>query len=107
MALPRSDGSTLLSHLESVEKSQGAMPPAELLEYRCTRIPKELAGIYSDFNEISRRRTFSENGPNPISFVEIEAWSNLVGTRVSQFRLDLFCKLDGIWLRAYREANKQ
>lgn len=93
----------VITHLQKVEEVTGKTPP-ELKEYYDITFPDNLLSYWNDFLELNKKRSRTEEGDSSLSFVEIDAWSRLVGVPVSQFWLDVIEMLDQCWLR--QQAKK-
>ena len=56
--------------------------------------------IWQAFVALSRSRSYSSAGPNPINFQEIEAWCRLMRIPLGPHHVEMICALDQAWLRA-------
>lgn len=69
-------------------------------------IPDGSGPIWNAFVALSRTRTMTEAGPNPISFTEIDAWCRLTRTPLEPHHVEVIAAMDAVWLeevRAYQE----
>ncbi|HCP81789.1 MAG TPA: hypothetical protein DIT67_09430 [Octadecabacter sp.] len=55
--------------------------------------------LWRAFIALSRTRSYSSFGPNPISYQEIEAWCRLTRTPLAPHHIEILCALDQEWLR--------
>ncbi len=62
--------------------------------------------VWSIFLELNSTRTVGF-APNPISILEIEAWSRLKREPIRPFELDMLQALDAEWMKAARETTGQ
>jgi hypothetical protein len=69
-------------------------------------LPLEALHVWDWFREIAANRTSNGFGPNPITFLDIRAWSELSGhaIRASEFRTIVM--LDQLWREAWINASK-
>lgn len=70
-------------------------------------VPPAGERVWGIFLALNSSRTGGGHGPNPISHVEIEAWSRLYREPLRAFELDIVRQLDMAWMRAaaYRAEN--
>lgn len=69
-------------------KFQSAPPP----------LPPEMRYLWAAFQSISRTRGGNGFGPNPITFVEIDAWARLMRLRLDPWEVDTLRMLDDAYL---------
>lgn len=103
--LPGRDGTAPYTHYKSVEKQTGE-PPPELQAYEQIEFPIELAGIWEDFQSISKRRHYAEAGPCPITFQDIQAWAYSYNVELKELQVDIICRLDNIWLSEWNKKRQ-
>lgn len=68
-------------------------------------LPLEAMHVWNWYREIEGSRSSNGYGPNPLSFYDIRAWSELSGQaiRASEFRLIVM--LDQLWREAWHKAE--
>ena len=57
-------------------------------------LPLEAQYLWAWFQEISRARGGNGFGPNPISFLEVYAWSTLTGMEIRPFEVEAIIAID-------------
>jgi hypothetical protein len=97
---------SLLKHLEAVEQAEKKAPP-QLLEFRSTSCPEEMVEYWYDFLEIRSRIPSSENGPNPIDFVQYTHWANINQVNLTTLHQDIIFGLDSIWMNVQYDNMKK
>ncbi|MDU9005741.1 phage tail assembly chaperone [Sedimentitalea todarodis] len=65
---------------------------------RPANLPVGARVIWNAFTALSRSRSYSNMGPNPISYVEIEAWCRLMRMPLQPHHVDIICALDRAWM---------
>jgi hypothetical protein len=99
------DGASLREHLTALSKIPGAPRPPEL--DIPTSPPAMYMHLWRTFQTLSAGRQFNNGYPQPLSFVEIAAYSTLYGDRLSRFDLDALRELDVIWIAAAVAASRR
>jgi len=94
--VPDDNGITQREHLEQVEKQIGH-PPKELVNPYDP--PSLLMHVWSAFCNLSLARTAGLNGPNPITYQEIESWMRLTGTPLEPYEIEMVKRLDGVFIK--------
>jgi len=92
--MPRKDGTTLRKHV-AVLARQGI----DVREYAVPPLPPPMVPIWRWFLELGQGRTGNGMGPNPISWLELDAWCRLRGVLLGQYELTCIRDLDGIYLK--------
>lgn len=64
-------------------------------------------GLIHIFGELSLARSWNANGPNAISFPEIEAWCRLMRVPLEPRHIRVILAIDGAWMAAYYEKQKR
>lgn len=89
-----------------------------LEKHLCAALKKGLAGksgpipagggpIWSAFCRLSEARSWHANGPNPISYAEIEAYCRVAKMPLGPSHISIVRALDGIWVSDfYRRQNQ-
>jgi len=83
-------------HLEQVRKMTGHAP--EGLE-NPTEFPKLLKHVWSFFLQLHQSRTAGFSGPNPITYSELKAWSDMTANVLHAYDVETIKKLDTLYLR--------
>lgn len=65
-----------------------------------------MAYLWGWFLELSMARSIGMDGPNPISFPDIDAWSRLRGVRLNQWELSAIRHLDQMLLGQKRDGSE-
>lgn len=79
---------------------------AARLAGRKARIPEAGAPLMDAFSALSRARSVGPNGPNPISWADMAAWSALMQVPIGPTTAEIIMALDEVWLEhAYRRAR--
>jgi hypothetical protein len=101
MDLPPKGGTvTKRKSLEQVYETTGKMPD------RLAEEPELSAAglhIWNWFLELSSVRGSSGFGPLPISFLEMQSWSQLTGKDISPFEVRAIKTIDSVYLRLKSE----
>lgn len=70
-------------------------------------IPEVARPLLAMFFQLSEARSWHGNGPNPLSFSEIEAWMRLTGTPLRRHHVETIRALDATWMQSfYRRTGK-
>lgn len=91
----QSDGKPLRAHLMNVWRQSGIKPP----ELDVPLLPIEAAHLWAWFNELSMRRTWSDRGPNPITWSDVLAWQQLTGKKPAPWEVQAMLSLDAIFFK--------
>ena len=64
------------------------------------KVPVPEAGkeLLDAFAALSRARSYSPFGPNPISYAEITAWCNLMRVPLAPHHVEIITALDEVWM---------
>lgn len=82
--------------LKDIERRTGEVP--EDLIPPC-EFPKLLSHIWSAFLRLNRSRRGGFSGPEPISYTEIKAYTDLTNRDLEPWEVDTIIELDQIYLR--------
>lgn len=82
-------------HLENVHRQTGKMP-AQLIPP--VDMPEFLNYLWQWFCSLSGGRGYTENGPMPLSFSEIQAWAHLTKTDLSAWEVSALKQIDQAFL---------
>ena len=99
-------GVSLLQHLQTAAPYE-PQAKAELDEYLSISLPEEMVEYWYDFLEIRSRIPSSENGPNPIDFVQYTHWANINQVNLTTLHQDIIFGLDSIWMNVQYENMKK
>lgn len=64
------------------------------------RPPEGSRVVWSAFIQLSERRTWHANGPNPISFPEIAAYCHLLRRPLEPRHIEILLAMDRLWINA-------
>lgn len=98
-----SDGSRLFDHCVVVEERTGKWPE----EYPPPVVPELGADIWEWFWQLRSAAAFGMNGPGPLAFTEIEAWSRLLRVKIGPMEVRLLMVLDQQYLDSWYEEQKR
>ncbi len=100
---PDDNGVTQREQLQRVQQQTGVAPP-ELVDE--PRLPELCQRLWEWFGELAATR---QNGfaANPISFMEIDAWSRLTRTRPALWEIKAIRALDAELLRLSHDEQKE
>lgn len=97
------DGRTLREHLEAVEKATGIIPK-ELKEL--PDLPEVFRFCWHDFLQLNSTRQ-SGMGMNPISYVEIKSYYDLIGIDPEPWYVSIIKHFDNLCLKNHIEIEKK
>lgn len=100
MHMARKDGYSQYHHLSAIEK-QGQEVPA-LIEFRRLDYPDDLFIVFRHFKDIRNR---SASSATPLSWQEIQAWSNVTHNVVTRLEARILTELDDVWLKTYQDLH--
>ena len=80
--------------MESVERQTGRRPAA----LDGPELPSDGAHVWAWFLELSAGRGSNGFGPNPISYLDLLAWSMLTGTITRPAEIEAIMALDRVWM---------
>jgi hypothetical protein len=84
-----------------VEKSIGRTPEGLI----GPDMPEEMIHVWDAFLSLHSGRTYGMNAPNPLSWVDIKAWDDLMRADMKEWEVRAVKALDGLWLRIMAEAR--
>jgi hypothetical protein len=87
--------------LERVAAVTGEVPE----ELHGPPFPDRYAHIWNVFLEIHTGRSYSANGPNPLSWSDIRAYDSLFSLSLQDWEIRAIKALDLVWLRAMGEDS--
>jgi len=95
---PDASGTTKREHLEQVERQTGLWikdlePP--------TDFPSVLAGVWSAFTSLNRRRSQGFNGPALLEPSTIKDWMEITGNRLDHRDIETIFILDERFMEVY------
>jgi hypothetical protein len=94
MGADQGAGGSLRDNLISVWEQTG-IKPDELVEVDC---PEGIKHVWGHFLELHRSRGMGAASPNPISYQDILAWSQLTKNDPTPFEVSCLTSLDALWL---------
>jgi hypothetical protein len=97
------DGMPTRFHLQRVYESTGILPTQ--LEPVAT--PDLLFYLWVYFKQLNETRGNNGYSPNPLSFLEIEAWCRLMKISLSSFDVECLMALDQEFLISYANQIKR
>ena len=65
------------------------------------KLPPGAVVLWEAFTQLSRQRSVSSNGPNPLSFSEIHAWSQLMRMPIQPHQTRAILAMDQVWIKRY------
>lgn len=95
------EGIPLRAHLEQEEKVTGQTPP----ELDMPDFPDVARHVWDHFLSIHQGRTYGINGPNPISYQDIESWTRLMGWTLGAWEISAIKRLDAAFLSKREEPE--
>jgi hypothetical protein len=88
-------GVTLRAHLQQVAKVTGK-PPQDLVS---PPFPDRAGHIWQAFLELHTGRSYSANGPNPLSWSDIKAWDDMMRVGLKDWEVRAIKALDVLWMQ--------
>jgi hypothetical protein len=98
---PGDDGVPLRSKLEQVAAATGKRPP----ELDGPEFPEAWDHLMTWFLDLGLGRTSSGFGPNPLTWADFQAWSQLTGIVLRPVEVQLLRVLDRAYLKAMAEGH--
>lgn len=77
------------------------------LEGGKVRMPEVGAPLLEAFTALSRARSYGMNGPNPISWQDLFAWSRMMRQPVEPRHVEIIMALDEVWLTHAYSRERQ
>ena len=99
---PKKDGTTLYDHLKQVEKVKGTWPE----QYLPLPPPEGTEHVWDVFWELRSRAAVGFNGPEGISFLEIDAWERVRALRLEQFFVDMILRMDAAYMAEWYRKQR-
>ncbi len=90
-------------HLQKVYESTGIMPA----QLEPKESPEVLFYLWAYFKQLNETRGNNGYSPNPLSFLEIEAWCRLMDISLSSFDVECLIALDQEFLVSYANQVKR
>jgi len=101
LARRRPDGAAEREHLLSVERQTGRRPAA----LDGPDLPEDGAHVWAWFLHLSAGRGSNGFGPNPLSWLDLLAWTALTGIITRPAEIEAIMALDCVWLAAQGVTN--
>jgi hypothetical protein len=92
-------GITFRAHLQQVAKTTGRVPE-ELIG---PAFPEHSGHIWTYFLDLHMGRSYSANGPNPLSWADMKAWDEFMHVGLTGWEVRAIKALDILWLRVTGE----
>ena len=70
-------------------------------------LPEQFTYIWQDFIQLNNKRTSNGFGVNPITWIELKSYYDLIQYVPNQIELDILGKLDQIAMKAYAKQAEQ
>lgn len=102
--MAQKDGSSLRSHLESIERQTGRKPKqlAEIPE-----MPADVGYLWAWFLELDGGRGGNGFGLNPLSYSEIQAWATLMRVKLVPWEVEAIKRIDSVRIRVSNEKKPE
>lgn len=68
-------------------------------------LPEAGVMLWNIFGSLAARRSYHLGGPNPISFAEMLAWSNVFRTPLEPHHVEILVAMDQAWIEAVNARN--
>lgn len=101
MSAPDKDGVTARAHLTAAWAAMGGTPetrPSDL-DPPCD-FPYQLQEAWDWFLSLSQARGSNGYGPNPITYLDLQAWATMTGNKPSAREVELIMSLDMAFFEA-------
>lgn len=95
-------GVSVREHLEQIRRQTGARPA--LLEDE-PLIPIACRHVWEWFQALAAARGGNGFGPNPLSYTEIDAYTRLIGVRITGQEITWLRMLDSLYLQNWSETR--
>ena len=96
-----SKGVSVEATLRQVEKSTGRQHPRLSLP----DFPDAAENAWNSFHEINQGRTGNGFGSNPITWPDLQSWSELTGNIIRPWEVRLIRALDRTWLKTFSTSQ--
>lgn len=70
-------------------------------------IPFYLEHIWGWFWQIHRGRTYGMSGPNPLTWPDIQSWTNLLQTTIRPIEVEILKEIDNVYLEYVAKKQKK
>jgi hypothetical protein len=104
MDTPNKQGVSRRQGLESLKKQMVlAGKSKQYIEERCiellpVKLERGTETLVNTFNQLSTRRSYGMNGPQPITFTEIQAFDLLTGANLTAWEVETLTSMDSIFI---------
>lgn len=68
-------------------------------------LPEAGVMLWNIFGSLAAQRSYHAAGPNPISFAEMLAWSNVFRTPLEPHHVEILVAMDQAWIEAVNARN--
>lgn len=73
---------------------------------RRSRIPEAGRDLVEAFGRLAEARSWHANGPNPISFAEIESWCRLMRVPLQPVHITILRAMDAVWIEEFYKKRE-
>lgn len=101
LAVTDKAGVSRREHLQQVQKTLGR-PPEGLVG---PPFPDRCAYLWDAFLSLHSGRTYGAMAPNPLTWVDIKAWDDLMNAGLKEWDIRVIKALDLLWMRVMGEAR--
>jgi hypothetical protein len=102
LAAPQEDGVALIEHLRAAERQSGQTPEALLCAPPC---PEGCGELWSIFRELHACRGSNGFGPTRISYVDLDAYQRVTGTKLQTWEIEAIRRADKAYLDDWAERQ--
>lgn len=96
-------GGTLRDDAQSLERQGAFVPP----EYLSLPFPDLVSHIWEWFIELHRCRTSNGFGVNPITYIDIDAWSRLTRRKPTALEIRAITQIDAAFLTVQAKQSQK
>lgn len=107
LAVRQSDGAPWRAHLEARARGRDAgaeQARADLVPPPC---PQRYAYLFDWFGELHRQRTYTEHGPTPLGWMDLDAWMRVTQRTPSPWEIRMLSALDDAFFAAQHGTSDE
>ena len=93
--------------LQSSEEGSEIYESALLQIEEAPEIPFYLEHIWGWFWQIHSGRTYGMSGPNPLTWTDIQSWSNILKTDIRPIEAEILKEIDSVYLKYVSEDKRK
>jgi len=71
------------------------------------KVPEAGRLLWQWFGDLHETRTYGMSGPNPISYMEMDAWCRIYGVRPTPENVRILRAMDAAWLKWARQEQER